>query len=72
MLDGLREDASTSQFEEPKEFPFESPPASRRRRRPGRFLGMSAMQRFVISVFIMIITCMLGAMCLLLTGRFVL
>ncbi len=70
MLDGLREDASTSQFDEPQEFPLESPPASRRRRRPGRFLGMTAMQRFIISVFIMIITCMLGALCLLLTGRF--
>ncbi|MEW6029620.1 MAG: hypothetical protein ACOYZ8_02335 [Chloroflexota bacterium] len=69
MLDGLREDASTSQFEEPREFPPESQPP-RRRRRPGRFLGMNAMQRFIISVFIMIITCMLGAMCLLLTGKF--
>jgi hypothetical protein len=70
MLDGLREEASSSQFEEPKEFLPESQPVSRRRRRPGRFLGMNAMQRFVISVFIMIITCMLGAMCLLLTGKF--
>ncbi len=72
MFDGLREDASTSQFEEPQEFFPESRSVGTRRRRRGRFLGMTAMQRFIIAVFLMLVTCMGGGMCLLLTGRFAL
>jgi hypothetical protein len=41
-----------------------APPASR-----GQFLGMTAPQRLIIAVLMMISVCVLGTMCLLVTGR---
>ncbi len=37
--------------------------------KPGRVLGMTAPQRFVITFMLMITVCILGAMCLLVTGK---
>ncbi|MFZ5857332.1 MAG: hypothetical protein ACOYZ6_10915 [Chloroflexota bacterium] len=79
MFDGLRKDASdTSGFDEqPVEFfPEEKKPAPKpvRRRKAtassGKILGMTAPQRFLIAVMLMIAVCAMGAMCLLITGRF--
>jgi hypothetical protein len=38
-------------------------------KKSGNFLGMTSFQRFVIAVMFMIAVCILGTMCLLLTGR---
>ena len=40
------------------------PPGSSR-----KFLGMTPQQRFFISVIMMIMVCIMGTLCLLLTGR---
>jgi hypothetical protein len=34
-----------------------------------RFLGMTSLQRFVLAVMLMIAVCVIGALCLLVTGR---
>ena len=79
MFDGLRNDADSSGFDEPVEFfPDETPPASaprsapKKRRAPGKFLGLTPQQRFFLAVMLMITVCLLGTMCMLITGRFVL
>lgn len=80
MFDGLRNDASnTSGFEEPVEFfPEEKPPAQaprpapKKRKSSGKFLGMTPQQRFLLAVLLMITVCVLGLMCNLITGNFVL
>ena len=82
MFDGLRNDASNSSgFDEPVEFfpddkppetPRSAPAKSARRKSPGKFLGMTAQQRFFLAVMLMITVCLLGTMCMLVTGRFVL
>ncbi len=54
-------------FENP---PEENEPVKRRSgKRPGKFLGMTAFQRFLISIMIMVTACILGTACLLITGK---
>ena len=74
MFDGLRKDASdTAGFEESAEFFPEDKPAAApiRCKKRGQFLGMTAPQRFLIAVMLMIVVCTLGAMCMVITGKFV-
>ncbi|MGA7193152.1 MAG: hypothetical protein WBW94_05915 [Anaerolineales bacterium] len=71
MFDNLREQANSSPFYE-EEAQFQSaegsnPAASRR---SNRFLGMTPMQRFIISVILMMMVCLVGAMFLVVTGKF--
>lgn len=68
MLDDLRNSASNSFQEE--ESPAEQEIVPTRRREP--FLGMSAGQRFVIVLMLFLMTIVLSAGCLILTGRVVL
>lgn len=69
MLDNLREDVSAKSFadEEAKFQPAagtESP-----RRRSGRFLGMTPIQRFVVAVMFFLSVCVIGALFLLIMGK---
>jgi hypothetical protein len=74
MFDNLREDAVSGQFYEEEESAkfqpaagtesFFSPPSSSR-----RILGMTGMQRFVITVLIFMGVCLIGGMALLVLGR---
>lgn len=74
MFDNLREDAATSQFYEEEESakiqpaagsqPFFSQPVSSR-----RVLGMTGVQRFVISFMIFMAVCLIGGMALLVMGK---
>jgi hypothetical protein len=71
MLDNLRDDASSSFYEEDTNPPEEDinaavPPRHRTR---GKFLGMTPVQRFIIATMLMITVCALGTMCLLLTNK---
>lgn len=74
MFDNLRDDANSSLYEEDDTelFPEEevkavtAPP---RRKKEGKLLGMTSMQRFIIATMLMIAVCALGTMCLLLTGK---
>jgi hypothetical protein len=71
MLDEFREQASTSPFidEDVEEIYEEVKPT---RPPQQRFLGMTAAQRFVIAVMILMMTCFLGALTLLVTEKVVL
>ncbi len=78
MFDNLRDDANSVPFYE-DEVQFqeaeERKPAAKPPRKvsysfeSGRFLGMTAMQRFIIAFLLLISVCVLGSMCLLVTGR---
>jgi len=70
MLEDLRKIASEPVDEPPvpEEKPASGP--SNRRRRP--FLGMTAGQRLVISILLLVMVLVLGILCLLATGKVVL
>ncbi len=60
MLDDLRDSISTPEEEPPK-----SPVPARPAREKGNFLGMTAKQRFVIALLLLLMVCVLGAFALL-------
>jgi hypothetical protein len=74
MFDNLREDAAATPFYEEEESvkfqpaagteSFFSPPASSR-----RILGMTGVQRFILTVMIFLAVCLIGGMALLVTGK---
>jgi hypothetical protein len=85
MLDNLRDDSAGYMFEEddadflfPEEEVSEVPKRTKRisfrlgANGEGRFLGMTAPQRLIIAIMLMFAVCSLGAMCLLITGKFAL
>jgi hypothetical protein len=41
-----------------------------RRKQTRQFLGMTSFQRFVIAFLLMLVTCLLGMMLLVITGKF--
>jgi hypothetical protein len=68
MLDDFREQASASPF-----FEEEQPEGQKTRQPEGPyFLGMRPAQRFILALLLLVMTCLLGAFCLLATGRVVL
>lgn len=68
MLDDLRNSAKESYLEdEAGTTPLAPQPKTRQ-----NFLGMTAPQRFVLSVLLLIAVIVLGTFCLLITGRIVL
>jgi hypothetical protein len=69
MFDNLR-DLSDRPAEAPK--PVEVPMEEYRAPARGRFLGMTAGQRFVLSVMLFFAVMLLGTMCLLVTQKVVL
>jgi hypothetical protein len=69
MLDDLRNTAASS-YEE--EIPPEGEKKPKRSKKSsGQFLGMSPAQRFVVVLMLFILTCILGSLCLLLSGKVV-
>jgi len=67
MFDNLRDSAESSFYEEEPNDLYKEPvaatPAPRRRRtRNGKFLGMTAQQRFLISVMLMFTVCIIGTL----------
>ncbi len=65
MLDDLRSSAEDS-------YTQAEPVPTIRPKKKKQFLGMTAAQRFVVSVFLLIIVIVLGSFCLLATGRIIL
>jgi hypothetical protein len=68
MLDEFREQANAGTFfeeEEPEE-ETKLPPVKR------KFLGMTAAQRFLIAMMLLVMTCIMGALFLVVTGRVIL
>jgi hypothetical protein len=72
MLDNLRESASQSPFFQDDQMPGQDEKPPEDRKTSQSFLGMTAPQRFVIALLILSMTCMLSALCLLLTEKIVL
>jgi|YNPBryantNP2012_1023418.scaffolds.fasta_scaffold30418_2 hypothetical protein len=70
MLEDLRSSAASSFYEEE---PTESEEAlEEHRRQRGPFLGMTAAQRFILALLLLMMTCVLGTFCLLVTEKMVL
>jgi hypothetical protein len=70
MFDNLRDSAESSFYEEDPNDLYKEPvaqPVSRRRAiaRNGRFLGMTAQQRFLISVMLLFTVCIVGTLAML-------
>jgi hypothetical protein len=73
MFDNLRDDSSSS-FYENDEAAFQSAGSTAGTYTPARsgskrFLGMTSLQRFVITFMLMLAVCILGAMFLLAMGK---
>ena len=70
MFDNLREQANSSPFyENEAQFQSTEEPGAAAPRSSGRILGMTPIQRFLISFMLMILVCLVGAMFLLVTGK---
>ncbi|OGO69883.1 MAG: hypothetical protein A2Z49_10385 [Chloroflexi bacterium RBG_19FT_COMBO_56_12] len=67
MLEEFREQASSSPLYEGEETFVEVKPRRPRR----RFLGMTAAQRFMIAIMLLMMACLLGALLLLVTEKIV-
>jgi len=70
MFDNLRE--SSFYEEEPNDLYKESTAksvAAPRRRSNGRFLGMSAQQRFFVSLMLLFTVCLIGTLAMFVLGR---
>ncbi len=73
MFDNLRDSASSFYEEEPNDLykePEAKPAAkSQRRRSNGRLLGMTAQQRFFLSLMLMFTICIMGTLAMLVLGK---
>ena len=65
MLDDFRSQADTPFFDEETQPDYENYETQTRR----EFLGMTPVQRFVIAFMLLLITLLLSAFCLLVTGK---
>ena len=73
MFDNLREEVSAKPFNDDEDEAKYQPAAGTgyaERNRSTRILGMTAFQRFVIVVMLFMATCVIGALFLLVTGKF--
>lgn len=71
MFDNLRDSAETSSFyeEEPNDLYKEPAATPSKRRKRGNFLGMTAQQRFYVSIMLMFTVCMVGTLAMLLLEK---
>lgn len=69
MLDDLRNSAASSYLDE--ELLPEAPEQDKvdTKKQSTRFLGLTAAQRFIVVLLLMMMTCLLGAFVLILTGK---
>jgi hypothetical protein len=71
MFDNLRDSAESSFYEEDQNDLYKEPEARAAvgRRGNGRFLGMTAQQRFLISVMLLFTVCIMGTLVLFVLGK---
>lgn len=79
MFDNLRDSAESSSFyeeepnntyAEPEAKPVAAPrPAKRRQKSGGRFLGMTAQQRFFVSLMLFFTVCIMGTLAMFILGK---
>jgi hypothetical protein len=71
MFDNLR-DSESSFYEEEQNDLYKEPqakPVALRRRKNRRFLGMTAQQRFLVSMMLMFMVCVMGVLALFVMGK---
>jgi hypothetical protein len=71
MFDNLR-DSSFYEEEEQNNGPYQDPKPQRvspRRRRKTQFLGMTAQQRFLLSLMFLFTVCVMGVLAMMVLGR---
>jgi len=61
-----------AEIDESIDLPRQKPLPRRRRKPERRFMGMTALQRFIATLFLLIVVLVLGTFFLLLTGKIVL
>jgi hypothetical protein len=72
MFDDLRKSAQDSYEKDQEPEPIQEMEAEEEKpRKVFTFLGLTAPQRFIISLFILLMTCLLGGFCLVLTDKVV-
>ncbi len=73
MFDDLRRSAQESyeKDQQPEPTPEVEVEEEKPRKESATFLGLTAPQRFIISLFILMMTCLLGGFCLVLTDKVV-
>jgi hypothetical protein len=72
MFDNLRDSSFYEEEEQNNELYTEPAPQSavvRRRRKSGRFLGMTAQQRFLLSMMFLFTVCVMGVLAMMVLGR---
>ena len=73
MFDNLRDSASNFYEEEPNDLykePEAKPAArSKRHKSNGKFLGMTAQQRFILSLMLMLTVCIMGTLVMFVLGK---
>jgi hypothetical protein len=73
MFDNLRESASSSFYEDEINAPPDEKAAKASaapiRRSNARFLGMTAVQRFIISLMFLFTVCVIGALAMFILGK---
>lgn len=71
MFDNLRESAESSFYEEEQNDLYKEPVArvAARRRSNARFLGMTPMQRFLLSLMLLFTVCIMGMLAMFVLGK---
>jgi hypothetical protein len=71
MFDNLRDSAESSFYEEDQNDLYKESVAKAavRRRNNGRFLGMTAQQRFLIAVMLLFTVCIMGTLAMFVLGK---
>ncbi len=72
MFDNLRDSAESSPFYEEEQNDLYKEPVAKapaKRRSNGRFLGMTAQQRFFVSLMLFFTVCIMGTLAMFLMGR---
>ena len=71
MFDNLRDSAESSFYEEDQNDLYKEPVAKAavKRRGNGRFLGMTAQQRFLIAAMLFFAVCIMGTLAMFVLGK---
>ena len=71
MLDDFQDDTDSAAFLDELESDFEEEFYEAAPRRTSRLLGMTPLQRFIIAIMFLFMVCLIGTVCLVVTGRMV-
>ena len=71
MFDNLRDSAESSFYEDDQNALYKEPVArvTARRRNNARFLGMTAQQRFLVSLMLLFTVCIIGTLAMFVMGK---